>query len=99
MDGAGEWRCFFASGSRWDHQDTLGACAGVLDCWNMVEQPLAFLRDKSLWPLSLYLPEVDVSRAGLAFAASVITLIPAVFVFVMGQEYLEQGIVAAGIKE
>ena len=38
-------------------------------------------------------------RAGAAMAASVITLIPAVFVFFIGQDYLEQGIVASGMKE
>lgn len=100
IDGAGDFAVFFRIGIPLGSSGIFSALVlGFLDCWNMVEQPLAFLRDKSLWPLSLYLPEVDVSHAGLAFAASVITLIPAVFVFIMGQEYLEQGIVAAGIKE
>ena len=65
----------------------------------MVEQPLAFLATPSGWPLSLYLPEIDLKRAGMALAASVVTLIPAVFVFFMGQDYLEQGIAASGMKE
>lgn len=65
----------------------------------MVEQPLAFLSDPSLWPLSLYLPEVNLAKAGMALSASVITLLPAVFVFFMGQDYLEQGIVSSGMKE
>lgn len=65
----------------------------------MVEQPLAFLPTPAKWPLSLYLPEIDLSRAGTALAASVITLIPAVFVFFIGQDYLEQGIVSSGMKE
>ncbi len=100
IGGAGEAAVFFKVGIPLGSSGILSALVlGFLDCWNMVEQPLAFLKDKSLWPLSLYLPEVDVSHAGLAFAASVVTLIPAVFVFIMGQEYLEQGIVAAGIKE
>ena len=43
------------------------------------------------------LPEIDLLRAGMALAASVITLIPAVFVFFMGQDYLEQGITASGL--
>ena len=30
-----------------------------------MEQPLAFLEDKSLWPLSLYLPEIHLDQAGL----------------------------------
>ena len=35
---------------------------------------------------------------GTALAASVVTLVPAVFVFAAGQDYLEKGIVAAGVK-
>ena len=38
---------------------------GFLEYWNMMEQPLAFLQDKTLWPLSLYLPEVGAGQAGL----------------------------------
>ncbi len=100
IDGAGNFTVFFRIGIPLGSSGILSAMTlGFLNYWNMVEQPLAFLQDKSLWPLSLYLPEIDVRHAGLAFGASVITLIPAVFVFMMGQEYLEQGIVAAGIKE
>ena len=49
--------------------------------------------------VSLYLPEISLEQAGYSFAASVITLIPAVFVFLSGREYLEQGIAASGLKE
>ena len=69
-----------------------------LEYWNMMEQPMAFLEEKALWPLSLYLPEITWSLAGYAFCASVITLIPAVFVFISGQDYLEQGIIYSGLK-
>ena len=29
----------------------------------MMEQPMAFLEDKALWPLSLYLPEITWAQA------------------------------------
>lgn len=100
IDGAGEWQIFFRIGLPLGSPGILSALVlGFLEYWNMVEQPLAFLAEPSRWPLSLYLPEIDLKRAGLAMAASVITLIPAVFVFFMGQDYLEQGIVASGMKE
>lgn len=100
MDGAGELMIFLRIGIPIGSSGILSSLVlGFLDCWNLVEQPLAFLRDKSLWPLSLYLPEISLEKAGLAFAASVVTLLPAVFVFIIGQDYLEQGIVAAAIKE
>ncbi len=72
---------------------------GFLEYWNLIEQPLAFLKEKALWPLSLYLPEIDWTQAGFSFAASLVMLIPAVFVFLMGQDYLEQGIIYSGLKQ
>ncbi len=100
IDGAGDWQMFFWIGIPLGSPGILSALVlGFLEYWNMVEQPLAFLEDLSLWPLSLYLPEIDLSRAGMALAASVITLIPALFVFFMGQDYLESGIAASGMKE
>ena len=71
---------------------------GFLENWNLIEQPLAFLKDKTLWPLSLYLPNIDLAKAGVAFTGSVVTLLPALLVFLSGQDYLEQGITAAAIK-
>ena len=100
LDGAGERRMFFII------PIPLGSPGGIsamvldfLEYWNLIEQPMVFLKTKELWPLSLYLPNIDLNKAGMAFAASVITLIPAVLVFFWGQEYLEQGIVAAAVKE
>lgn len=100
IDGASEWQIFVRIGLPLGSPGILSALTlGFLEYWNMVEQPLAFLAEPSRWPLSLYLPEIDLKRAGAAMAASVITLIPAVFVFFIGQDYLEQGIVASGMKE
>ncbi len=100
IDGAGELTIFFRLGLPLGKSGMLSAMVlGFLEYWNMIEQPMAFLEDKSLWPLSLYLPQITWERAGFAFAASMITLIPAVFVFLLGQDYLEQGIVFSGLKE
>lgn len=100
IDGAAEWRIFCSIGLPLGKSGLLSAMVlGFLEYWNMMEQPMAFLEDKSLWPLSLYLPEITWQQAGDAFTASIITLIPAVFVFVWGQDYLEQGIIFSGLKE
>ena len=94
VDGATELFLFFKIGLPLGKSGILSALVlGFLEYWNMMEQPMAFLDDKSLWPLSLYLPEITWERAGFAFCASIITLIPASFVFVLGQDYLEQGII------
>ena len=100
IDGAGEMSIFLKIGLPLGKSGLLSAMVlGFLEYWNMMEQPMAFLEDKALWPLSLYLPQITWAQAGNAFCASVITLIPAVFVFVMGQDYLEQGIIYSGLKE
>lgn len=99
MDGAGEWRCFCQVGIPLAQGGIASAFVlQFLECWNLIEQPLAFLKDQALWPLSLYLPRIGIRQAGFAMAASVITLLPALCVFAFGQEYLEQGISASGIK-
>lgn len=99
MDGAGEGYLFWriglplAEGGIWS-----AVVLNFLECWNLIEQPLAFLKEQSLWPLSLYLPQIGLERAGFAMTASVVTLVPALLVFGFGKEYLEQGISAAGTK-
>ena len=100
VDGAGEWQSLIRVGLPAAQGGILAAMVlSFLESWNMMEEPLTFMQDKSLWPLSLYLPEITWAQAGYAFGASIITLIPAVFVFVWGQDYLEQGIIFSGLKE
>lgn len=99
IDGAGEWMIFRKIGLPLASGGILSAgVLGFLEYWNLIEQPMAFLEDQTLWPLSLYLPEIGPEQAGYSFVAAVITLIPAVFVFLAGREYLEQGIVASAVK-
>ena len=100
IDGAGEFTIFLKIGIPLGKSGLMSAIVlGFLECWNLMEQPLAFLEDKALWPLSLYLPEISWTQAGFALCASFVTLIPAAFVFVLGQDYLEQGIIYSGLKE
>lgn len=96
MDGAGELRIFFHIGIPLGASGIISALVlSFLECWNMIEQPMTFLTTKSLWPLSLFLPRIDDSNAGISLSASLATLIPAVLVFLAGQDYLEQGIASS----
>lgn len=99
MDGAREEYIFWKIGIPLGRGGMLSAMVlGFLEYWNMMEQPMAFLENKSLWPLSLYLPEITWDQAGYAFCASLLMLLPSVFVFMTGQDYLEQGIIYSGLK-
>lgn len=100
LDGAGELRLFFRIALPLGSPGVISAMVlGFLEYWNMIEQPMAFLKTKELWPLSLYLPNITLEKAGVAFTASVVVLLPALLVFMAGQDYLEQGIIASALKE
>ena len=70
-----------------------------LEYWNAIEAPMTFLKNKSLFPVSLYLSNITIHDMGTAFAASILIMAPSVFLFACGQNYLEQGILASGLKE
>ena len=100
IDGAGEIQVFFFIGIPLGMPGIISSgLLGFLESWNMIEQPQTFLKTKSLWPLSLFLPEIGLKEAGLGFAAALMMLLPALLLFLCGQEYLEQGIAAAAVKE
>lgn len=70
-----------------------------LEYWNLIEQPLAFLKDASLFPLSLYISKISYENIGIATVSAFIMLLPSLLVFLYGQSYLEDGIRASGMKE
>ena len=100
MDGANEFQIFLHIGLPLGMSGIISSVTlGFLEYWNLIEQPMAFLEDKTNWPLSLYLPEITINRVGMLLAATIITLIPAMFVFMIGRNYVEKGIIAASMKE
>jgi len=68
------------------------------DYWNMVEQPLIFLQDAELQPLSVFLSRVQTEALGVSFAASVIYMMPMIFLFMIAERYFIEGIQLSGIK-
>lgn len=100
IDGAGEWVVFTRVAL------PVGAPGIVslvilqfFENWNLIEPGLIFLRDKEKWPLSLYLTTIGQSNVDVAMAASMITLLPALLIFLYGETYLVQGIRVSGLKE
>lgn len=100
LDGAGEWQIFWRLGISLGSPGIIAALVlSYLECWSMIEQPMTFLGTKSLWPLSMFLPEINSGNAGFCICVSLVALLPAVFVFLIGQDYLEQGIALSMLKE
>lgn len=97
LDGAGEIQVFL--------QICLPLCrssmmsVGLLvfiDYWNMVEQPLILLNNEEQYPLSVFLSQINTGDVGLAFAVAVVYMIPALLLFLYGEEYLVEGITYSG---
>ena len=100
IDGAGHVQTFLKMGLPLGMPGIMSSMMlNFLDSWNMIEQPMTFLKTRSLWPLSLFLPEIGLADAGVGFAAAGMMLVPALLLFFSGQDYLEQGIAAAAVKE
>ena len=100
LDGAGELRIFCQIGIPMGAPGIMSVCIlTFLDSWNMIEQPMTYIKTKSLWPLSLFLPEIGMEEMGVGFAAALMMLIPALLLFLGCQEYLEQGIAMSGGKD
>ena len=97
LDGAGEWQIF--------SKVCLPMCKNALvsvamlvfiDYWNMVEQPLILFADTEMYPLSVFLSEINSGEVGVAFAVAVIYMVPTLLMFLWGEEYLEEGITYSG---
>ncbi|RAV14847.1 carbohydrate ABC transporter permease [Paenibacillus contaminans] len=69
-----------------------------VDNWNMVEQPLIFLQDAFKQPLSVYLSRINGEARGVAFAASVVYMMPMVLLFLYAEPYFIEGIQLSGVK-
>ncbi|MDR1329619.1 MAG: carbohydrate ABC transporter permease [Oscillospiraceae bacterium] len=97
LDGAGEWHIF--------SRICLPMCKGSLfsvailvfiDYWNMVEQVLIMMPDADKQPLSVFLSQINTGEIGLAFAVATIYMVPAILLFLYGEEYLIEGITYSG---
>lgn len=100
VDGASPFQSFLRLGIPMGASGILSAAVlGFLEYWNAMEAPQAFLKDQTLWPLSLYMTNITADNAGVSLIASMITLTPPLLLFLFGQSYLEQGVISSGIKE
>ncbi len=62
------------------------------DCWNMVEQPMLFLKDDNLKTLSVFIANAEKYEGAVLFPAAVIFMIPVLILYLFFSEYLEKGL-------
>lgn len=71
-------------------------CAGLLsflDAWNMVEQPIAYLKEFAKYPLSVALAYVSPEQAVRQFVCCILVLLPPLALFSCFNKELVEGIV------
>lgn len=69
-----------------------------LDAWNMVEQPIAFLRDVNSYPISVALAYVPPTDGALQLACCTLVVLPCLFFFTLFNRELVEGITLAEVK-
>lgn len=62
------------------------------DCWNMLEQPMLFLKDKDLSTLSVFIADSALYTGAVLFPAAVIFLVPVLILYLFFNENLEKGL-------
>lgn len=97
IEGANEWQIFLKVGVPLGLPGIISMVTlSFIEYWNLIEQPMVFLKNKVRWPFSLMLPNISYSEAGVILVASVITCIPSLLVFLYGESYLEEGVYQMG---
>lgn len=69
-----------------------------IDYWNIVEQPLIMLRDKTMHPLSLILSNAAKADFEIIFASSVIYLLPPLLLFIASRDHLGSSLKSMSLK-
>ena len=69
-----------------------------LDAWNMVEQPIAYLREANRYPISVALVYVTPSDTAIQLACCVLVALPCLFLFTFFNRELVEGITLAEVK-
>ena len=99
MDGAGTMRTFV-------HvmlpvcRPILGAAAALsfADCWNMVEQPLVYLQNADLQPLSVMFNKINEEGQAVAFAGAALYLLPMLLIYIYFQDDILLGVQLSELK-
>lgn len=99
LDGATEPQILFRIGLPLGYSGVFAAVVlCFIEAWNSVEQPLLFLPSQQNWPLALYMNSITEENLEIAMAASLVSFIPSLLIFLCGQSYLEIGIQAGSVK-
>ncbi|MCL2200351.1 MAG: carbohydrate ABC transporter permease [Oscillospiraceae bacterium] len=99
IDGAGEFTIF----CKMILPNIMPAMAALTvlafaEAWNIVDQAVVFIRNRHDMPLSVHLSTNLTDNIGVVFALSTLFMIPALIIFIGGQDDLGEGLIYSGGK-
>lgn len=69
-----------------------------IDSWNMIEQPLAFIKDYLKYPMSIFLSRINETRLDIAFVCGVLAIIPVFILFLFLKDAMIKGVEYSNMK-
>lgn len=69
-----------------------------IDTWNMVEQPLVFLKERAKYPLSIFLSQINNADLSHAFVCGILAMLPVLLLFLHFKDALMTGIENSALK-
>ena len=69
-----------------------------IDSWNMVEQPLVFLKSFRKYPLSVFMSNISYQRLDLVFVCGALMIVPVLLLFFFFRDELIEGISYMGMQ-
>ena len=74
------------------------AILSFLDAWNMIEQPITYLKTFEKFPISVALTYLSENNSQVQFVCCLLVLLPPLFLFTFFNKELVEGIVMGGEK-
>lgn len=68
------------------------AILNIIDTWNLVEQPVMFLKNEFKYPLSAALSYFQSQDIGTSFVCGVVFILPLMLLFLIGKDHMIAGI-------
>ncbi len=92
LDGAGGMALFLRIGIPYALPGIIvSVILNFIEYWGSMEQILAFVENKALWPLPLYSLSITLDKGNVSFVAAVMAMVIPAYVILLGYHYLEKG--------
>ena len=76
----------------------IASVLSMIETVNLIEQPIIFIETKSLWPMSLYLPQINRDNIHTNFVVALLTLVPILAIYLYGQTNYDEEVLKLKVR-